>query len=122
MPVDVATYAFADIGRAISGPGNTPDINVAEFSGITVDCTLSSLVGTLPTVTFILERRAVDGTYMPIDAGITLSVISTWAQFSVGRGLSKAVVPGPIIRVRWVGGGTIFTSAVASIYVVGDAR
>lgn len=109
---------------AVDG-GNAGDIDIRAFTGVTFIAKLTALTGgTTPTVTFVLDYKLFDGSYVQVAAGAALSVISSTPNtgisvVSLGPGLSAPAVSGVIVRPRWVVTGGPAT-AVADLHLMGE--
>jgi hypothetical protein len=86
--------------------GNSADLAVGQFSELTIDCNITAISGTNPTLQIFLERKGADGVYYPIWQSVTITSAPAQVSTSVGAGMSIAQGFGSIARLRWVIGGT----------------
>lgn len=100
-----ATTALNQASGAQTVNGNTADLSVGQYTELTVDCNITAVAGTNPTLQFFLDRKGADNIYYPIWQSIVV-VAPTQISTSVGAGMSIAQGFGSTVRLRWVIGGT----------------
>jgi len=95
-------------------------LDVRNIEALCIDCILSGLTGgTTPTVQFLLDRLAADGsTWVNIDSPTALSADGV-VSFIVGPGLPLNTSVGRTVRVRATTTGGP-TAALANVGVLGD--
>ena len=122
-----ATFGWQRLALSVAvDGGNSGDINVSGFTGVTVIARLTALTGgAAPTVQFFLDYKLPDGTYVQTGQGASLSAASVSIStgntfFSIGPGMTIPQVSGVNIRIRWVVTGGPAT-AVADLFVLGES-
>src|ERR1044071_4096858 len=95
-------YMWSRLAQNVSvDQGNAGDVGVEQFTGVTLVCKLTTLTGgTTPSVTFAIDVKLSDGTYVQIAAGTTLTATGN-SIISLGPGMANNHVSGKVIRVRW---------------------
>lgn len=87
--------------------GVTPDIDVQSVQQISVVALITALSGgTAPAVTFMVDRKELDGSYTQIGAGSAIngqsgSPNTNITKLEVGPGLPINVMLPKTIRIRW---------------------
>jgi hypothetical protein len=98
-------YAWSRTGVDCKVDGDAGDVDVSEFTGISIDCAVTALSGgTAPGITFAIDRKNPDGTYFQLIVGTNQTGIAGLfpSKFSLGPGMATPGIVGKIIRVRWV--------------------
>jgi hypothetical protein len=98
--------------------GNSADLTVGSYAELTVDCNITAVSGTLPTVQFFLDRKGSDTIYYPVWQSVTV-ISAGQVSTSIGAGMSIAQGFGNIVRLRWVIGGSGGPSVTFSASIVG---
>ncbi len=94
---------IAQVGIAASG--NSGDLAVDGFDQLALDVNISALTGTSPSVTFVLNRKGVDGVYYPIWTSTAQTAVG---KLSTSVGISAPVNHslGSTLRLDWSVAGT----------------
>jgi hypothetical protein len=101
-----AATVLNQASAAQTASGNSADLVVGQFIELAVDCNVTAVSGTNPTLQIFLERKGADGVYYPVWQSITITSASTQLCTSIGAGMSIAQGFGSTVRLRWVIGGT----------------
>lgn len=107
--------------------GQSDSIDVRSFNRINIAIYLRDLAGgAAPTVTFYVDRHEEDGTtfWTEIVAGTAIdgnsaSPNTKITRFSIGPGMTTAVLLGKTIRIRWAVANAP-TAAAADVLIWGD--
>lgn len=90
------TQAFS----AVTAAGNTNDFICADLDQVAIDIAVTAATGATPSITFLIERKAIDGSYYQIGSFTAITAVGN-ASKSVAPGGSVAESCGMALRIRW---------------------
>ena len=87
--------------------GGSGVLVVGSYVELSIDCKVTALSGTSPTVQFFVDRIDANGIPFPLWNSSTISVANTPVSQSIGAGLALNVAFGNSIQFRWTITGTL---------------
>lgn len=111
-----ATTVYTSSG-ALTATGDSGDLTVSSYSELSLDCNISAVSGSSPTLQLFVDRKGADNTYYPIWQSASIGA-TTKVSTSIGAGLAYNQGFGSTIKLRWVIGGSS-PSFTASFSIIG---
>lgn len=90
-----------------STTGGSGVLTVGSYVELSIDCKVTALGGTSPTIQFFVDRVDANGIAFPIWNSSTISVSNTSTSQSIGAGLALNIAFGNSIQFRWTITGTL---------------